>query len=46
MIFSSDAHCLKDMIFQKTYFLLEKPTFKEIKRAFMGIDGRRVVAKE
>ncbi|MCF6096554.1 PHP domain-containing protein [Thermovorax subterraneus] len=46
VVFSSDAHCLKDMVFRKTYFLLEKPTFEEVKRAFKGWGGRRVVLKD
>ncbi|TYP57661.1 PHP domain-containing protein [Thermosediminibacter litoriperuensis] len=46
VVFSSDAHRLEDMVFQKTYLLLEEPTFEEIKRAFKGIDGRRVILKE
>ncbi|MCG0275223.1 MAG: PHP domain-containing protein [Thermosediminibacteraceae bacterium] len=46
VIFSSDAHCLKDMVFQKTYFLLKEPTFEEIKKALIGIGGRGVVLRE
>lgn len=46
VVFSSDAHCLKDMVFKKTYFLLEEPTFDELRKAFKGRGGRRVILKD
>jgi len=46
VVFSSDAHCLRDMVYIRTCFLLEEPTFEEVRRAFKGWGGRRVIFKE
>jgi len=39
----SDAHYLEDIGKQKTGFLIQKPTIKEIKLALKNVDGRRVM---
>ena len=40
---SSDAHTVDDIGKVATFFLLTEPTVEEIKKAFLGKDGRRVV---
>lgn len=46
LITSSDAHSLQEMVYQKTYFLLEELNFKEIILALRGLEGRKVLIKE
>lgn len=46
LITSSDAHCLQEMVYQKTFFLLKKLTFKEIIMALRGLEGRKVFIKD
>ncbi|MDI3480908.1 MAG: 3,5-nucleoside bisphosphate phosphatase [Tepidanaerobacteraceae bacterium] len=46
IITSSDAHRLKEMVFQKTFLYIKTPNFVEIKKAFKGVEGRRVIIKE
>ena len=46
VITSSDAHRLKEMVFQKTFLYLESPSFLEIRKAFEAKEGRRVIIKE
>jgi PHP family Zn ribbon phosphoesterase len=45
LITSSDAHCLQEMVYQKTYFCIESFNFKEIIKAFRGLEGRKVLIK-
>ncbi|HPC85460.1 MAG TPA: PHP domain-containing protein [Smithellaceae bacterium] len=40
---SSDAHFLQDIGTSTTLFLLEEPTFDEIRKAVLGQDGRRIL---
>ena len=42
-ITSSDAHYLKDIGTALTKIMLEKPTLAELKMAFTGQNGRRVL---
>lgn len=42
-ITSSDAHFLKDIGTSQTQIMLEEPTIKELKMAFDGQNGRRVL---
>lgn len=42
---SSDAHIPEDIGKRHTTFLLEKPTFSEIKLAFSGKQGRKILAE-
>lgn len=46
LITSSDAHCLEDMVYQKTFFLLKSLNFKEIVMALKGLEGRKVLIKD
>ncbi|MCK4673831.1 PHP domain-containing protein [candidate division WOR-3 bacterium] len=43
LIFSSDAHFLKDIGRVTTSFLLEEPTVDEIRKALENRDGRKVI---
>lgn len=43
LITSSDAHRLKEMVFQKTFFYIKSLTFNEIRLALRGQEGRRIV---
>jgi predicted metal-dependent phosphoesterase TrpH len=43
IIFSSDAHYLQDIGKNFSSFLIEEPTIKEIKMAFKGEEGRRIL---
>ncbi len=38
----SDAHCLRDIGKSTTTFFLEQPSVLEIKKAFCGLDGRKL----
>lgn len=40
---NSDAHQLKDIGKKYSLFVLEKPSFFEIKKAIMGIDNRKIL---
>jgi PHP family Zn ribbon phosphoesterase len=46
LITSSDAHSLREMVYQKTYFLLKALNFKEIIMALKGLGGRKVLIKD
>ena len=46
LITSSDAHFLQDIGKVRTSFLLEEPTFNEMKKAFIVEDGRKVLMEE
>jgi predicted metal-dependent phosphoesterase TrpH len=43
---SSDAHCLSDIGKVTTLFLLAAPKVRELKKAFLRVEGRRVVHNE
>jgi PHP family Zn ribbon phosphoesterase len=43
VITSSDAHAIKDIGRSFTWFFMEKPNLEEIKKSFLGTDGRKVV---
>ncbi|MBA7603023.1 hypothetical protein ES703_10125 [subsurface metagenome] len=43
LIFSSDAHFLKDIGRATTSFLLEEPTVDEIRKALENRDGRKAI---
>ena len=42
MVSFSDAHCLRDIGRSTTTFFLEQPSILEIKKAFRGLDGRKL----
>lgn len=46
LITSSDAHSLKEMVYQKTFFYIESLKYSEILMAFKGLEGRKVFIKE
>jgi PHP family Zn ribbon phosphoesterase len=46
LITSSDAHCLQEMVYQKTFFYVKSFNFKEVKMAFSGLEGRKVLIKD
>lgn len=46
LITSSDAHSLKEMVFQKTFLYLKSLNFYEVMMALKGIEGRQVFIKE
>lgn len=46
LITSSDAHCLQEMVYQKTFFFIESLNFKEVMMAFRGLEGRKVLIKD
>jgi len=46
VVFSSDAHYLKDIGKQMTQFTLEKPDFNEIKLALQNLKGRKINLSE
>jgi len=46
LITSSDAHNLREMVYQKTRFLLKELNFKEFFLALKGMEGRKVLVKE
>lgn len=41
---NSDAHFLDDIGKAKTEFLIEEPTFEEMKKAFKDMNGRKIIA--
>lgn len=43
IITSSDAHTVKDIGRGFTWFFMEEPNLQEIKKSFLGTDGRKVV---
>lgn len=45
LITSSDAHSLKEMVFQKTFFYIKSLTFDEISLALRSQGGRKIVIK-
>ena len=45
MITSSDAHFIHDIGRVRTDFLLSEPTTEEMKKAFIDIEGRKLLAK-
>lgn len=45
LISSSDAHRLKEMVFQKNFLYMEAPNFLEVKKAFEASEGRRTIIK-
>lgn len=45
LITSSDAHRLREMVYQKTFFYLEAPSFTEVGMAFRCEGGRKVDIK-
>jgi PHP family Zn ribbon phosphoesterase len=45
IITSSDAHRLKEMVFQKTFFYLESLNFNEINLALSRKEGRKVIIR-
>ncbi|HHY70258.1 MAG TPA: histidinol phosphatase [Thermoanaerobacterales bacterium] len=46
LITSSDAHCLQEMVYQKTFFRIESLNFKEVMMAFKDLEGRKVLIKD
>lgn len=46
LITSSDAHCLQDMVYQKTFLLLKSLNFKEVTMALRCVEGRRVLIRD
>lgn len=46
LITSSDAHCLQEMVYQKTIFFIKSLNFKEVMMAFRGLEGRKVLIKD
>lgn len=45
LITSSDAHSLKEMVFQKTFFHLNSLTFNEVRLALKSQEGRKIEIK-
>ena len=43
LITSSDAHRLEEIGGESTTLLLERPSLEEIRMAFMGLDGRKII---
>lgn len=43
LITSYDAHRLKDMVYQKTFFHIESLNYAEVVMALKGLEGRKVV---
>jgi PHP family Zn ribbon phosphoesterase len=46
MLTSSDAHFLTDIGKVRTHFFMAEPTTEEMKKAFLNIDGRKVLHSE
>ena len=43
LITSSDAHSLNEIGQKSSILLLEEPTLEEIRMAFSGVNGRRII---
>lgn len=46
LITSSDAHRLSEMVFPRTYFYMNSPSFNEVRKTLGGFEGRKVIVQE
>jgi PHP family Zn ribbon phosphoesterase len=43
IITASDAHAIKNIGRSFTWFFMEEPNLREIKKSLLGTDGRKVI---
>lgn len=46
LITSSDAHCLQEMVYQKTFLYIKSLNYSEVLLAIKGFEGRKVLIKD